>query len=342
MTRLGEQAGVELALGGDPHPRAGAAERRRHRRDHADLAAAVDIAPAAGHLADVLRVDRLQRQHRVDLLHDLPGRDDVIHPPPVGRADVHELDEPQHERRAMEVLRERDDVVVVQAALDHHIDLDRAEADLLGHVDRVQHLGHREVDVVHRAERLIVQRIQRDRDPLQACVIQGLGLDGQGGPVRGQRDVQRLALVGPHGGQVRDQLLDALAQQRFPAGQSDLADAVLHPDPGQAGDLLEREDLRPVHEGVVAAEDLLGHAVDAAEVAPVGDGNPHIAQRPPARVDDPVTHAPQPRPHFPGWTRENHDRDAAHARRLRQTGRHSGAGSPNVRTTRAGRRGVGV
>ena len=62
----GEEAGVELALGREPRARAVAAERLRHRRDHADLAAAVAVAPALGDLAAVVRVDRLERQLGAD------------------------------------------------------------------------------------------------------------------------------------------------------------------------------------------------------------------------------------------------------------------------------------
>ena len=45
-------------------------------------------------------------------------------------------------------------------------------------------------------------------------------------------------------------------------------------------DLLVVEQLSPRQELVVAPEDLLRHAVDAAEVAPIRDGDPQIAERP--------------------------------------------------------------
>src|SRR5260370_37870446 len=43
----GEQAGVELAVGGQPGPGAAAAERLGDRGDHADFTGAVMVAPAA-------------------------------------------------------------------------------------------------------------------------------------------------------------------------------------------------------------------------------------------------------------------------------------------------------
>ena len=55
--------------------------------------------------------------------------------------------------------------------------------------------------------------------------------------------------------------------------------------PRQPLDLLEREQLLPVHEPVAAAEDLLRHAVDAAEVAAVGDRDAKVPERPAEGVD---------------------------------------------------------
>ena len=52
------------------------------------------------------------------------------------------------------------------------------------------------------------------------------------------------------------------------AGDEDARDAL---------DLLERQQLVAAQELVVAAEDLLRHAVDAAEVAAVGDGDAEVA-----------------------------------------------------------------
>ena len=58
----------------------------------------------------------------------------------------------------------------------------------------------------------------------------------------------------------------------------------------QPRDLLEREQLAALEERVVAPEDLPRHAVDAAEVAAVGDRDPQIVQRP-AEVSKRVTSA---------------------------------------------------
>ena len=70
------------------------------------------------------------------------------------------------------------------------------------------------------------------------------------------------------------------AYERFAAGDADLFDTVRDEDAREPLDLLEGQQLAPLEEDVVAPEDLFRHAVDAPEVAPVGDRDPQVAQRP--------------------------------------------------------------
>src|SRR5690606_2795893 len=55
----GEQAGEELAFGGQAGTRTVGAEGAGDGGDHADLATAVAVAPALGDLARIVRIDRL-------------------------------------------------------------------------------------------------------------------------------------------------------------------------------------------------------------------------------------------------------------------------------------------
>ena len=55
-------------------------------------------------------------------------------------------------------------------------------------------------------------------------------------------------------------------------------------DPGDPLDLLEGQDLVARQERVVAPEDLLGHAVRAPEIAPVGDRDAQVAHGPPEPI----------------------------------------------------------
>src|ERR687896_1309653 len=61
VAALREEAGVERAFGREPHARAGGAERLRDRRNHADLARAVGVAPSLRDFSRIVRIDCFQR-----------------------------------------------------------------------------------------------------------------------------------------------------------------------------------------------------------------------------------------------------------------------------------------
>ena len=107
-----------------------------------------------------------------------------------------------------------------------------------------------------------------------------LGLLGQKRAVRRQGHVEIAERD-----QAADEHLEVAAQERLTARDPDLLDSVGDEDARQALDLLEREQLLPVHEPVPAAEHLLRHAVDTAEVAAVRDGDPQVADRPAEGVE---------------------------------------------------------
>ena len=58
----------------------------------------------------------------------------------------------------------------------------------------------------------------------------------------------------------------------------EVADAEVDEEAGEALDFLEGEDFVLGQNGVASAEDLGGHAVGAAEVAAIGDGNAQVSQ----------------------------------------------------------------
>ena len=146
--------------------------------------------------------------------------------------------------------------------------------------DAVEHAADGEADVVHGAERLVVQRVEADGDALQAGGDERLGLLRQQRTVRRQRQVEAAER-----GQALDQQLEVAAEEWLAAGDPDLLDAVRDERAREPLDLLEAEELLAVHEAVAATEHLPGHAVDAAEVATVGDGDPQVADRPAHGVD---------------------------------------------------------
>src|SRR6202012_3424416 len=68
-----------------------------------------------------------------------------------------------------------------------------------------------------------------------------------------------------------DELLDVAADEGLPAGEPHRADAEAGEESHHAGQLLECEQLAALEERVLPSEDLLRHAVDAAEVAAIRD-----------------------------------------------------------------------
>jgi hypothetical protein len=81
-------------------------------------------------------------------------------------------------------------------------------------------------------------------------------------------------------------LFDVAAHQRFATGEADFFNAVAFEGTRQQGDFFERQQGGTFEELVVAAELLFRHAIDAAEVAAVGDRDAQVAQRPAEAVAD--------------------------------------------------------
>jgi hypothetical protein len=119
----------------------------------------------------------------------------------------------------------------------------------------------------HLMEALHVQGVQRDVYALETRVLEQLGLLAKQHAVGGHRDVERRVDRVDHA----DELLELQAHKRFATREADRADAVaLDEDARQTGDLLVSEDVLPLQ----PLQALRRHAVDAAEVAAVGDGDP--------------------------------------------------------------------
>ena len=68
-------------------------------------------------------------------------------------------------------------------------------------------------------------------------------------------------------------------QQRFAAGEPDFFHAERDEDAADAREFLEGEDVILRQKIVAASEDFLRHAVAAAEIAPVRDGQAQVAER---------------------------------------------------------------
>jgi hypothetical protein len=237
-------------------------------------------------LAAVGRADRLQRPARVDAFDDVAGWQDLGAVPVVRVAHVHELDEAQGMAAFAEMLRQRDDLVVVHAALHHGVDLDR-QPDLLCRRDARQHAVHRKTQAVHPARDHRIQRIQRHAHAVQSCLPQRRGALRQQPAIRRQRHVPHAQFRLQHAHQLRQ----IGAQQRLSAGEAHF----LHPQrderPRDLRHFVEGHQLRVPEKRIARAEDFLGHAVRTAEVTPVRHRDPEISEGALMAVDGAGGHA---------------------------------------------------
>ena len=216
-----EQAGVELAVGREPGARAVAAERLRHRRDDADLAAAVLVAPALGDLAAVVAARPARAASSASIaLDDLarPGTTSSM-PPAVRRADVHVLDEAHDVAGAAEVAREVDDVWSLTPRWTTALTLSGLEPGLGGRLDALEHraTGKPTSFIARKTSsssesRLTVTRRRPASASACACAREQRrrSSSGRGRAVRGCA------------ASMRDQLVEVAADQRLAAGEADL------------------------------------------------------------------------------------------------------------------------
>jgi hypothetical protein len=167
------------------------------------------------------------------------------------------------------VLDERHQFVVVDAADDDRVDLERAvHPSRCGDtcVDRGKLIEARE-----RGESIAPQCVEADRDPPQAGGLQRIDLILEQHAVGGQGKVREPRLCGQHA----HQRGHVAAEQRLAARQADLVHAEREEDVDERARLFEMEDVLPRQPDVV----VLRHAVLAAQVAAVGNRQPQIAQR---------------------------------------------------------------
>jgi hypothetical protein len=161
-------------------------------------------------------------------------------------------------------------LVVVDAALQHGVDLDRPEAGGSGRLDPVEHAEHRTPWCRRRrgrwssssASRLTVtrcrpavgerRRVLGSRSPLVVSARSSMPVDRR---------------------EPGDEVRQVATQQRLAAGQPDLGHPELDERPHDPLELLEAQQLVSGEEGVVGPEHLARHAVAAAQVAAVGDGD---------------------------------------------------------------------
>ena len=194
---------------------------------------------------------------------DLLPRHDLVGTPPRGTAHVHVLDEPDLGPDRPAEVDQIGQLIVIEATYHHDIELEGAQARLRGGADPGQHPpvkpGARE-----RLRPLRPERIEAHRHALQAGGAKLHGVLLEQGAVGGEREIGHAG----HGREAPHQIRQSAPEQRLATGEPERGHAAARKGPHQTFHLLEREDGTARQPDVV----LLGHAVAAAEIAAVGDG----------------------------------------------------------------------
>ena len=150
-------------------------------------------------------------------------------------------------------------LVMVTVFKDHGVEFDTFKVGRYRCVDAGEGFGY--VSITGNGMKPVrLQRVDADIDALHAGAAQCVGIAGQLGAVGGQGQFSEL--IEP--AQLIENLHDIVARQRFTAGYAYLLYAQVYESLTDAYDLFQREQLGARYEA-----DILGHAVDAAQVTAV-------------------------------------------------------------------------
>ena len=147
----------------------------------------IGIAPALCGFARVVGCQLHQWHFLIDQGHHFARWHDFIHAPTVAGSHVHVFNEAQHHARALKASGHGQYLVGVGATLDHHVDFDAAELTfgiqtqtrVSRRINARQHIGHREIHIVHAAKDGIIQAIQTHGDAMQTRSLQCFGFFGK-------------------------------------------------------------------------------------------------------------------------------------------------------------------
>src|SRR5579863_8710381 len=224
---LAEEAGADLAVGGEADARTVAAEGLGDRSDQADFAGrAVGEFVFARGLA--FRVGNLhQRPLRVDAPVNFVGRNHQFARPVAVGVERHEFDEAHDHAAIAGEGGEGFHFVFVEAADEDGVYFRGTERRVLGSVDAA-HNGVVSARASDFFELDGIERIEADVDAVQAGSDQGRDTLGQQVAVGGHGNVRYAQLV-----QLVDVVFRAFADQRLAAGDAHFLDAQVHKNAGQ-------------------------------------------------------------------------------------------------------------
>src|SRR5690606_15118561 len=212
----------------------------------------------------------------LELLAHHGEREVVIDALALSLAEGHDLDQRHLVALRVRPFDEIGNLVLVEALQPDGVELD-LEARFLGGGDALEDLREA-VAAAEPLEQLAVHRVERNVDALHARGCEIVGEAGELGAVGGERQfVEPVAKLAAYGA---DQLDHVAAHQRLASGEADLGDAAVDERERELVQFLEAEDFLTRQE-----LHLLGHAVSATQVAPVGNREAQVADAPVERVD---------------------------------------------------------
>ena len=281
---MAEQAGTELAVGGEPHAVAALAVVVAHRRDHAHRSPGVRKAVVRRGTVSRRARNRLELRDALQPFERFGARDERVRRQREVGARGHQLDEAHVPGPLAREGGEIRYLVVVGAPHQDDVQLDRLEPGVLCSREAGHHAcgGPRPP-----GERVDAFRTQRVQGHVQAANARGLERAGvlvQEDGVSGEREVVDARDARDHareGGHVA-------AHERLAARDAHAAQAERRHGADDARDLFVREQLVPAQ----PRQALLGHAVDTAEVALVRHRDAQVLDA----AAEPVDHRSPARP----------------------------------------------
>ena len=266
---VGEEAGANLAVGGEADPAACAAEGLCDGSDDADFARAVLEPVTAGGFADGIGSEWAKGEDFADARDDFCEWNDHLGGPEAAFFEGHELDEADDDVLLAGKVGEGLDLIVVEAAEKNAVDLDRAESGRLGGADAADDCFEAAGDAGDTFKSSPIDGVHADGDAVQAGGGEGGGEGFEEMAVGGDGDVELFAVGGAPDGEFADDFREIATEKRLAAGEADFLNTEGDEDANEA-EVVFCGQLR------VLRAHFAGAAVDALVVAAVGDGDAQV------------------------------------------------------------------
>src|ERR1700722_6977860 len=270
MIEVGKEAGANLAVGGETDTAAGTAKSLRYGGDDANFPHTIVEGVAARCFPGVVGGKRHQRAKAVELVDHLLERNDYFRGPQAVFFERHELDKANNHSLVTREAGKGNDLVIVEAAQQHAVPLDRTQAGSLGRTQSCQYLFEAARHPGDAGKGCRIDSVHADGDPAQSGTSERVGHFGEEMSIGGDGNVQRVTQrVGAQLGKAFHQGNNVFAQQRLTASEPYLLNAQVDENPDHAQVILHCQlgKLGPLGSGA---------AIHAFVVATVGNGDTKV------------------------------------------------------------------